>query len=113
LKQLKQLVLFISCLFLTQLVQQERQHSIASAHEQITTASGIIHLPAQLCFKEKHQCFHYRTKALNDFHDHALLVTGIGHKNNFVFVRPSLKGYTQSFFSVSIRLNNWRGPPVA
>jgi hypothetical protein len=113
LKQLKQLVLFISCLFLTQLVQQERQRSIASAHETLTTASGVLHSAASLVFKEKHQCFHYRTKALNDFHDHALLVAGTGHKSDFIFVRTPLKGYTQSFLSVSIRLNNWRGPPIA
>ncbi|WP_089787826.1 hypothetical protein [Chitinophaga sp. YR573] len=111
-KQLKQLVLFISCLFLLQIVQGEKHSTVSSANEERlvkSTHPGI----KDLSFGEKRQRFFYRTKALNDFHEQSLFVSSIRIKPLYVFIRSHYKGYTQSYISVAISLNHWRGPPTA
>jgi hypothetical protein len=113
LKQLKQLVLFISCLFLLPLLAAERHRTAASAHELLISSPDVSHAPAHFFLSEKIQRFSYRTKALNDFHQYFVFVSSIRIKPLFVFIRSYYKGHTQSYISAAISLNQWRGPPTA
>ncbi|GAA3955874.1 hypothetical protein GO495_27820 [Chitinophaga oryziterrae] len=110
-KQLKRLVLLISCLFLLQIVQGEKHGTVSSAQERLvkSTYPGI----KDLSFGEKQQRFFYRTKALNDFHEQCFFVSSIRIRSHYVFIRSHYKGYTQSYISVAVSLNHWRGPPTA
>ncbi|SFE54125.1 hypothetical protein SAMN05518672_107150 [Chitinophaga sp. CF118] len=94
-------------------MQEVRHSTVSSAHELLIDSSDTIHTQGHLFVGEKRQRFYYRTKALNDFNEHCIVVSSIRIKSLFVFICSHYKGYTQSYISVAVSLNNWRGPPTA
>lgn len=109
-KQLKQFLLVISCVFLLP-VMQGGWHVPAAAHQTTVQTVNSHHQPL-LIENNIRQHFSYRTRALNDFHEHLLFVASIRIKSLFVYIHPCYKGYSQSYISVAVTLSDWRGPPA-
>jgi hypothetical protein len=111
LKLLKQFLLFISCaLFLP--VMQEARHDAAFQGIQIHSTAQSAHQQVRLLQTDPHKHYNYRTRALNDFHEHFLYVANIRIKSHFVYIHPCYKGYKQSYISVAVTISDWRGPPA-
>ncbi len=123
LKQLKGLLLFLSCIFFLPLLQEESPF-ISSGSQAILRAhfSDIEADPVHLeiadnvdqtqCFTSNPGKYNHRTRALNDYHELCLFVPIIRIKSLFVYIHPAYKGYKESYISVSVTLSDWRGPPL-
>lgn len=118
LKQLQRLILILSCAFLLPFGYEAVQG--VSAHPdkapQVVTYHGS-HLIQYCSFPHYKEAsvrkFRLRTRALLDFNEFFLTVSSIRIKPVFAYIHPRYKGLTFSYISVSVALNNWRGPPVA
>ncbi|WP_143011669.1 hypothetical protein [Chitinophaga filiformis] len=123
-KQLKRLLLFLSCVFLLPLLQEESPF-IASGSQTIIhayTANVISHadnnqadvtaISGEQCFKSSIRKYNHRTRALNDYHELCLFVPSIRIKTCFVYIPAVYSGYKNSYISVAVTLSDWRGPPV-
>ena len=121
LKQLKRLLVFLSCIFLLPALQGESPFtSYASQTVLRPTSDNTVHAD----FKNDHVSDYYsitssrhkynhRTRALNDFHELCLFVYSIRIRTILTYIQPRYKGYKQSYISVAVTLSDWRGPPVA
>ena len=125
LKQLKRLLLFLSCVFLLPLLQEEAPF-VASGSQTLIhahTATVISHadnsqidvtaIGGTHCFKSSIRKYNHRTRALNDYHELCLFVPSIRIKTCFVYIPVVYSGYKNSYISVAVTLSDWRGPPVA
>jgi len=124
-KQLKRLLLFLSCIFFLPLLQEEvpfitsTSQTIIRAH----TSSVVSHADSQQAggtaidgvqwFKTGARRYNHRTRALNDYHELCLFVSSIRIKSFFVYIPVVYSGYKNSYISVAVTLSDWRGPPVA
>jgi len=119
LKQLKRLLLFISCIFLLPALQGESPFTSYDSHTVLRpTSANTIHSEqakdnavyniANSPYRYKH-----RTRALNDFHELCLFVSSIRIRTILIYIQPHYKGYKESYISVAVTLSDWRGPPVA
>lgn len=124
LKQLKGLLLFLSCIFFLPVLQGESPFTSSGSQSvfkacvssslpdhDFAEATGDIH-EAQ-CFTGCVCKYHYRTRALNDYHELCLFVPSIRIKSLFVYIHTVYRGYKESYISVAVTLSDWRGPPLA
>jgi hypothetical protein len=125
LKQLKRLLLFLSCIFFLPLLQ-EAVPFIASGSQTVIhthTGNAISHADSQQAkvkdigemqwFKASIRRYKHRTRALNDYHELCLFVPSIRIKSSFVYIPAVYGGYKDSHITVAVTLSDWRGPPVA
>ncbi|WP_146217445.1 hypothetical protein [Chitinophaga sp. S165] len=123
-KQLKELLLFLSCIFLLPLLQGEpaftstTTQTVLQAHISKTTSDhGAINTTADvdgtLHLSTGARRYNHRTRALNDYHELCLFVPSIRIKSLFVYIHAVYKGYKESYISVAVTLSDWRGPPIA
>ena len=124
LKQLKRLLLFLSCVFLLPLLQAESPFTASGSQPIIHThtANVISHADSSQidvtgiggaeCIKAGIRRYNHRTRALNDYHELCLFVPSIRIKTCFVYIPAVYSGYKNSYISVAVTLSDWRGPPV-
>jgi len=123
LKQLKKLLVFISCIFFLPALQGENSFNATSSdyifqvyhHAAVNTGhvSNAHALTDVHYLKDGPARYRYRTRALNDYHEPFLFVSSIRIRSLFVYIHPQYKGYKESYISVAVTLSDWRGPPVA
>lgn len=123
LKQLKGLLLFLSCIFFLPLMQgdspfissgswvvsQAHLSSIESDHSHVDITGEVDQTQF---FTSRPGKYNHRTRALNDYHELCLFVPSIRIKSLFVYIHPAYRGYKESYISVSVTLSDWRGPPL-
>lgn len=121
LKQLKRLLVFISCIFLLPALQGESPFTSYSSHTVLRpTSANAVHadikkdqVSGYYSITSSPHKYNHRTRALNDFHELCLFVSSIRIKTILTYIQPRYKGYKQSYISVAVTLCDWRGPPVA
>lgn len=125
LKQLKRLLLFLSCVFFLPLLQDEvpfiasGSQTVIHAHTRDAISltdshqAGVNDISGTQCFKAGVRRYNHRTRALNDYHELCLFVPSIRIKPIFVYIPAVYGGYKDSHISVAVTLSDWRGPPVA
>jgi len=120
LKQLKGLLLFLSCVFSLLLLQGGAPFISSgsrpvvhqySADKAYTRVADQVHNVQ--CFKSGVRKYNHRTRALNDYHELCLFVPSIRIKTLFVYIPVVYSGYKNSYISVAVTLSDWRGPPLA
>jgi len=129
LKQLKRLLLFLSCVFFLPLLQEESpftasgSETIIHAYAANVISHNVSHADSNQidvtaigdtqCFKSSIRRYDHRTRALNDYHELCLFVPSIRIKTCFVYIPAVYSGYENSYISVAVTLSDWRGPPIA
>lgn len=121
LKQLKRLLLFISCIFLLPALQGESPFTSYASHTVLRpTSANTVHadfnknyVSDSYSITSSPHKYNHRTRALNDFHELCLFVSSIRIKTILIYIQPHYKGYKESYISVAVTLSDWRGPPVA
>ncbi|MBW8686870.1 hypothetical protein [Chitinophaga rhizophila] len=122
-KQLKRLLLFLSCVFLLPTLQGESPFTSSDSQTVLrptagshvhTTGSNLVKRQAAIySLNDTIRKYRTRTKALNDFHELCLFVASIRIKTVLLYIQPQYKGYKESYISVAVTISDWRGPPVA
>jgi hypothetical protein len=124
LKQLKELLLFLSCIFFLPVLQGEPSYTppvsqtVLQAHiSNVISDHGACDVTddvdGTLNFSAAPRRYNHRTRALNDYHELFLFVSSIRIKSLFVYIHSVYKGYKESYISVAVTLSDWRGPPIA
>ncbi|QHS58686.1 hypothetical protein [Chitinophaga agri] len=122
-KQLKRLLLFLSCIFLLPALQEDSPF-ISHASQTVlhpTTGNTLqtdkhkvtYHAVQFESVTKRPYKYRSRTKALNDFHELCLFVSSIRIRPILLYIQPHYKGYKESYISVAVTISDWRGPPVA
>ncbi|WP_149695892.1 hypothetical protein [Chitinophaga sp. CF418] len=125
-KQLRGLLLFLSCVF-SLLLLRDGSPFISSGPQTVIHAGSIsvishadddqVRVSNDACdtywFKSSSRKYNHRTRALNDYHELCLFVPSIRIKTFFVYIPPVYGGYKASYISVAVTLSDWRGPPLA
>lgn len=123
LKQLKRLLLFLSCIFLLPALQEDSPFISHASHTVLHPTAGntvqtdkdrsTSHAVQFESVTNRPAKYRNRTKALNDFHELCLFVSSIRIRPILIYIQPQYKGYKESYISVAVTLSDWRGPPVA